>query len=181
MTYKKDGPSHLLEFFKLTITICLKKDISYRKCLIYDQDLRINVDRHGKSQTDKHTTGICLDRLMNKITDVRKIQNILQACIYLLSGKSHHGSIEIDIFNSGIFHIKSGSKFQKRRNTSIYHNFAAGWIQYTGDDLKNCGFTGTIGSDNSHSLSSFYFKTHIPQCIMLPHRNLKSQCLLQTV
>ena len=55
MAYKKDGPSHLLEFFELTVAFCLEENISYRKCLIYDQDLRIDIDRHCKSKADKHT------------------------------------------------------------------------------------------------------------------------------
>ena len=162
VAYKKDCPTHFLKFFEFTITFCLKEHIPYRKCLINDQNFRIDIDCNGKSQTNEHTTGICFDRLMYKIADVCKIQNILQSGINLLFGKTHHSSIEIYVLNPGILHIKPGSQFQQSGNSPIYCDFSASRIQYTGNDLEDRGFTGTICPDNSHCFSSFYIKADIP-------------------
>ena len=77
VAYKENGSSHIFKFFKFTITFCLEEHVANRKSLINDQNLRVNVDCNSKSQTNEHTAGICLDRLIYKITDVCKVQNIL--------------------------------------------------------------------------------------------------------
>ena len=51
--------------------------------LIYHQDLRINIDRNSKSQTHEHTAGISLYRLVDKVSNVRKFQNIIQSGVNL--------------------------------------------------------------------------------------------------
>ena len=113
MAYKQNGLSHFLELFEFPVTFCLEKYISYGKSLINDQDLRIDIDSYRKSQTHEHTTGVCFYRLIDKITDICKIQNRLQLGIDLFPGKTDHASVEIYIFKSGIFSVKSGSQFQK--------------------------------------------------------------------
>ena len=83
MTYKQDRLALFLKFLKLVITFCLKEHVAYRQRLIYHQDLRINIDRNSKSQTHEHTAGISLYRLVDKVSNVRKFQNIIQSGINL--------------------------------------------------------------------------------------------------
>ena len=84
MADKQNGLAQLLELFKFMITLCLEEHVSHRQSLIYNKDLRVNVDGHGKSQPHKHTAGIGLHRLMDKFADISKIQNGLQSVIDLL-------------------------------------------------------------------------------------------------
>ena len=84
VTDKQNRLPLLLEFFELPITLCLEENISDRQCLIDNQNLRIDIDRHSKSQPHKHTAGVCLDRLVHKVTDIGKVQNILQSRVDLL-------------------------------------------------------------------------------------------------
>ena len=49
MGYEKNGLSSLLEFLELPVAFGLKENVSDRQRLVYDQDLRINVDRNGKA------------------------------------------------------------------------------------------------------------------------------------
>ena len=73
MADEDDGLAHLLKFFKFVITFCLEENVSHRQSLVYDQDLRLNVDSHRKCQTHEHTAGISLARLVHIVTDVRKL------------------------------------------------------------------------------------------------------------
>ena len=166
MTYKKNGFSHLFKFFKLPVTFRLKKDISYGKCFIYDQNFRFDINSYRKSQSHKHTTGIRFYRLVYKISDICKIQDILQFCIDLFFAKSDHLTVQIHVFDTGILSVESGSQFQQRGDSSIHHHFSLCGIQYAGDNFQNRGFTGTIRSDNSHGLPLFHLKTYVVQSIM---------------
>ena len=118
---------------------------------------------------------------MYKISDIGKIQDILQPGINLLSGKSHHGAVQIYIFDTCVLHVKTGSQFQKRRNPSIYNYLASCRIQYACNNLQDSGFTGTVCADDSHCLASFDIEAHIMQGIVLPDRYFEAKSFFQSV
>ena len=131
----QNGGALFADLFHSPVTFGLEEYVTYRKRLIYDQDLRIYVDSQCKSQTYEHTTGIGLYRLVYEITDLRKIQDILKLCIHLFFRIAHHGTVHVYIFNSGIIHIESGSQFQKCGYFSVYIHLTGRRCQYTGNDL----------------------------------------------
>ena len=109
----QNGGALFADLFHSPVTFGLEEYVTYRKRLIYDQDLRIYVDGQRKSQTHKHTAGISLYRLVYEISDLCKIQDILQLCIHLFFRISHHGTVHVYIFNSCIIHVETGTQFQK--------------------------------------------------------------------
>ena len=131
----EDRCSPLLDLLHLPVTFCLKEYVSDGQGLVDDQDLRLHVNVKRKCQTDEHTAGVGLYRLIDKIADIRKIQNILQLFIHLFPGIPHHGAVHIDIFNSGVVHIEPGSKFQKRGDLSLHVHLTGGRCEDAGDDL----------------------------------------------
>ena len=135
MSYHQYGSTLFADFLHTAVAFGLEKHIAHRQSLIHDQYLRIHIDGKRKCQTDEHTAGIGLYRLMHKVPDLRKLQDILKLGIHLFSGVAHHGTIHIYIFNSGIVHIKTGSKFQKSGNLSVYIHLSRGGSQYAGNDL----------------------------------------------
>ena len=167
VAYEQNGLTHFLELLEFSVTFCLEKYITYGKRLINDQDLRIDIDGHRKSQTHEHTTGVCFYRLMDKLSNICKIQDRLQLGINLLSGKTDHTSVEIYILKSGIFSVKSCSKLQKSGNPSIYGNFSTCRRKYACDDLQDRRFTRSIGSDDSYCFPFMHLKRYVVQSIVL--------------
>ena len=165
------------------IAFCLEKYITNRQCLIYNQDLRIDIDGNCKGKTYKHTAGIGFHRLMDIISDICKSKDIIQLCVDLFLRKADHGTVQIHILKPGIFHIKTGSQFQKGRNTSIDLHFPCGRCQHSCDDLKDRGLPGTVHSDDPYTFSFVNIKIHIMKGIMLPVFFLSGQAkrLFQTV
>ena len=161
MAYKQDGFAHFLEFIKLVVTLCLEKNISHGKRFIHNQNFRFNIDCHRKGKPDKHTGRISFYRLMHKLSDICKIQYILQFFINLFLGKPNHGSVQIDVFQTGIFHVEPCAEFQQSRNPSVYGHIPFGGIKYPGDNFQNRGFSGAVGTDNPHRLPLLYGKRHI--------------------
>ena len=138
MADKDDGLTHLLKFFEFMIAFRLKENIPYRQRFVHDQDLRIDIDRHRKGKTHKHTAGIGLHRLVDIFADIRKFQNRIQLLIDFFLRKSDHGSVQIDIFNPIILIIKACSQFQQRRNTSIDGHAASAGVQNACNDFQDC-------------------------------------------
>ena len=88
VTYKQNSFALFLKFLELMIAFRLKKYITYRKCFIHYQDLRIYVDSHSKGQAYKHTTGVGLYRLMDKVTNICKTEDFIQPCVDFFFGKA---------------------------------------------------------------------------------------------
>ena len=166
MTYHQQCFSHFTKLFKFTKAFCLEENVSDGKCLIDNEDLRLNINGNGKSQTDEHTAGIRLYRLIHEFTDICKTQDIIHSGIDFLSGKSIHGSIQINILNSGVLSIETGSQFQQCGNSSVYIHLAFCRIQNTGNNFQHRGFSGTVRTDNADGFSTSYMEADIPQCIM---------------
>ena len=131
----EDRCSPLLDLLHLPVTFCLEEYVSDGQGLVDDQDLRLHINVERKRQTDEHTAGVCLHRLIDKIADIRKIQDILQLLIHLLPGIAHHRAVHIDIFDSGVVHVEAGTKLQKCGDLSLHVHLACGRCEDTGDDL----------------------------------------------
>ena len=165
----------LLEFFELPITLCLEKDVPDRQCLIDNQNLRIDIDRHSKSQPHKHTAGVRLDRLVHKVADIGKVQNILQSRIDLFLGKADHRPLQIDVLHARIFHVKSCAKLEQRGNPTVHDHLSGRRIQHAGDNLQDRRLPGSVRTDDPNCLTLRHLKIHIRQCIVLPITFLSGQ------
>ena len=135
VTYEQDRLTLLLKFFEFVIAFRLEEHIADRKCFVHDQDFRLDIDSQRKGQTHEHTGGIGLHRLMYKVPDIGKSQDIVQLGIDLFFGKTDHRAVQIDILQPRIFGIKSGSQFQQGGNAPVYVHLAGSGIQHTGNDL----------------------------------------------
>ena len=135
MGYHQDRGALLADLLHAAVALGLEKYVAYGQCLIHDQDLRLHIDGQGKCQTDEHTAGIGLHRLVDKISDIRKIQDFLKLCIHFLLGKAHHGAVHVDIFNSRVVHIETSTQLQKGGDHAIDLHLSRGRRQDSGNDL----------------------------------------------
>ena len=165
------------------IAFCLKKYVSYREGLVHNQYFRINIDRHRKGKPDKHTAGVSFYRLIDIISDIRKVQNAFQLSINFLLGKTDHCPVQVNVLNAVVFHIEAGTQFQQCRNPAVYFHVSRSGIQDTGNNFQNRGFAGTVRPDNSHRLSLTDIHIDIPQGIvfLIPLFAGQSQSLFQPV
>ena len=70
------------------IAFFLKHLIANRQCFIHHQEVRLNMRLNGKGQPYGHATGVHLDRLMDEITDVCKVEDGIQAFFNFVVGQS---------------------------------------------------------------------------------------------
>ena len=135
MRHKNDRLSCFLKLIEFAVTFRLEKNISHAQSLIYDQDIRLHIDSHRECQPREHTAGIGLHRLMDKLSDLRKGDDVIQFPPHLFICKPHHSPVEENILQPCIFHIEPGSQFQQGADFSINLHRAAGRRQNAGDDL----------------------------------------------
>ena len=133
--HHQDGGAVLPDLLHTPVALGLEKHVAHRQGLVHNKDLRLHIDGQGKGQTDEHTAGIRLHRLIHKIADVGKVQDLLELFIHLRLCVPHHGAVHINIFNSRIIHIEAGSQLQKSRDLPVHLDRTGGGGQDAGDDL----------------------------------------------
>ena len=132
---KEHGLPLLLELIELVVALRLKEDVSHGEGLIHDQNLRLDVDRHGEGEPHEHTRGIRLDRLIDIFPDVGKIQNRVDLLRDLLLREADHRAVQIDILNPIVLHVEARAELEERRNPAADLHVAARRIEDAGDDL----------------------------------------------
>jgi len=88
--------------------------------LIDDQDVRVDVGGHRKSQPQHHAAGVRLDRLLHEIADLRKRGDGLEASGDLPPAEPEHGAVEEDVLPPGKIGVEAGAQFQQRGHPSSH-------------------------------------------------------------
>ncbi|MPM95990.1 hypothetical protein SDC9_143146 [bioreactor metagenome] len=69
--------------------------------------------RHRESQAHVHTTGITLDRCIQKLFDLREGHDLIKFSIYLGTLHAQNGTVEVDVLPTGELGVKTGAHLQQ--------------------------------------------------------------------
>ena len=86
----------------------LKRGVTYRQGLVHDQHIGIDICRNGESQTHEHTARICSNRTIDELTDIGKLDYLVEAFRNLLLAQSKKHGIEDYVFPAGVLHVETG-------------------------------------------------------------------------
>ena len=75
VTHEEDGFSFGFEAPHTIETSMLEDQIPHRQCLVYQEDVRVDVNGHRTRESHEHPGGIGLDRPIDKIADLREFQD----------------------------------------------------------------------------------------------------------
>ena len=130
MRYEDDGLSLLFKVFQRLEAFLLEGDIAHSQGFIDEQDIRVNLGRDGKTQSDIHTSRIGLYRGVDKITNIRKGDDGIHLLVDLFSGQAQDGAIEVDVLPTGQFLLKASAQLQKSHCLAINVNSPLAWLGY---------------------------------------------------
>ena len=121
----ENGSSVLSDLLHAAVALGLEEHISHGK---RSSTMRISgstlIDNAKASRTNIPLE-IGFHRLVNKVSDIRKFQDIRKLLVHLFFGKAHHGSVHVNILNAGVIHVEARSQLQKRRDNSTHPDLSA--------------------------------------------------------
>ena len=164
MGNKEDCFSCFLHLLKTTETLSLKSNITDGESFIDDQDVRVSIHSRCKSKPDIHAAGVGADRVLNKLADAGKLDDILETILNLFSGNTQQCRIQINILPTGKRGIKARAELQQRSQPAAHRYCAPRWSKRTAYHLKQGGFSGTVWADNPDRLSRSDLKADVIQC-----------------
>lgn len=112
MANEENGTALILDVFDSSKALALKGFVTYRKRLIHDEDVRININGGCEGEAHIHARRIGLYRLINKRTYIGKPCDLVETPFHLLTRYAEYRGVEEDIFSAGEFWIEAGTKFE---------------------------------------------------------------------
>src|SRR5918995_4398110 len=81
---EKDRGPRVLEVVHPLDRLLLECRVARGEGLVYDKDIRLDVDRDGEAQATTHPTRVGLDRLVHELPDVRESLDVVEALHHLV-------------------------------------------------------------------------------------------------
>ena len=135
MRNEEDGRPALLKRFDVSKAFGLKLGITNGQRFVNDQNIRIRLCLHSESKSDTHAARIRFNRLVDEISDARKIKNTVETLLDLLIGKSEQCAVHINIFTPSEFRIETRAKFQQRGDAPVGLYTAAAGVKRAANEL----------------------------------------------
>src|SRR5262249_33690756 len=80
----------------------------------YDENLRLQMGRHGKGQTDVHPAGIVLYGSVDKFFDFREGDDLVEFAVDLSLPHPQHSTVQVDILTARQLRMEASAYFQQR-------------------------------------------------------------------
>src|SRR3989338_1710493 len=125
MAYKQNSsPSLCRHLFHFSEAFLLELHIADGQYFVHDQNFRFQMGGNCKSQADIHATGVMLDGGIEKLFHFSKGDYLVEFIFYFGLAHAEDRAIEINIFPSTEFGMKTGSDFQQTSHAALDRNLA---------------------------------------------------------
>src|SRR5277367_894369 len=151
---------NLVHFLEASI---LKHDIADAQHFVHDQDVGIDVRRHGEPQPGVHAGRVSFYRSIDEVGETRELHDGVEFSIDLLPIHAQDGAVQVDIFSSGEVGMKSGPHFDEGGEPAMHINRPPGRFHNAGNELQNGAFACSISADNSERFSTIKSKTDLTE------------------
>ena len=141
----------------------LKACIAYRKDLINDQDLRLQMRRHSERQPDIHAAAVALHRRVEKSFDFGEVNDLVEFLPDLRPGHPEDRSVQKDVLATGQFRVKAGADLQQACDTAAYDRPSTIRLSDAAEYLEQRRFAGSVPPDNSEHLAALHLEAHVAQ------------------
>ena len=143
--------------------LLLKRLVANRQHLVRNQDIGPDAGGHGKAQAHIHARGIGFDRLVDKIGQFGKGDNLRHQGLGFRALQAQHGRGKIDILPPGVFRVKTRAQLQQRPHPTGHLDGTGRGPGHAGDELEQGGFARAVAPDNAARLAGFQVQIHVPQ------------------
>src|SRR5581483_9195347 len=122
--------------------------ITNGKHFINQQNVRVDVDRHGKAEPGVHARRIVLHRNIDESIQLGKLHNRVKAFRHLSPLHAENRGIEENIVPPRELRVKASAQLEQCRYSTIHADGTAGWGEDSSNELEKRALAGPIRADN---------------------------------
>src|SRR5262249_23196782 len=119
MAYEEDRAPSARDLTDLAETLLLKVRVANRQNFIDQQDLRIEMGRHGEGKFRIHPTRVALSRSVEESFDLGKGDDRIEMALDFPLAHSQDSAAEEDVFAARELGMESGSDLQEAADPPI--------------------------------------------------------------
>ena len=109
-------PGHILH---LAEALLLEGGVADGEDLVHDQDLGLEVGRHGEGEAHEHAARVALHRRVEEPTDLAELDDLVELALDLGSRHPQDGAVELDVLASGELGVEPGADLEQARHPAL--------------------------------------------------------------
>ena len=158
MAYEQDRPAFSGDIAHLAQAFALEFRIPYRQDFVDDQNVRLEVSRHGEGQAQVHSARVVLDRGVEEGLDFGELNDLVELAVDLGPLHTEDGPVEVHVFAAGKLRMEARADFQERTDAADDVGPTFGGLRHPRQDLEQRALAGTVSSDHAQHLSPLNLK-----------------------
>ena len=151
------------EFRELVETLVGESLVADRQHFVHQQHFGIDMDRNRESQAHIHARRVGLDRRVDEILHLRKLDDLVEAVLDLFLAEAKHDAVDEDVLAAGDLGVKAGAQFDQRRDAAIDLDLALSGPRDAGHALEQRALAGAVAADHAVGASLGYRKRDVAQ------------------
>jgi len=140
----------LVELHDFVQRFLLERLVADSERLVNDQDVWPDVDCDGEAQSHVHPGGVGLDRHVDELLELRKLDYPVEALMYLTALETKDGAVQKHVLTARELGMKPSTQLKKRRDTAPDQDFAHVRLDDPSRKLKKRALASTILADDPH-------------------------------
>src|SRR5204863_2806656 len=136
------------ELVELLEALLLELGIPYGEHLVDQQDVWVDVDRHGETQPHVHARRVVLHRRVDEVLEAGERDDLVESLVELLLGQAEDRAIEEDVLPPCQLGVEAGTELEERRDLAVSLDTVAFGAQDVGHALEQRALARSVLADD---------------------------------
>src|SRR5262245_27599169 len=119
MADENDGSPSTTNVLHFANAFILESRIADSQNFINQQNLWLQMGRHGESQSHIHATGIMLNRRVNELFDFGERDDLIKFTAYFAASHSEIRAVQVDVLPSAKFRMETRADFEQASDAAV--------------------------------------------------------------
>src|SRR5207249_7906474 len=147
MTDKQDRAALARDVAHLAEALPLKCNVADREYLVDDQDVGLEVGRHGEREPHIHAARVVLDRRVQEGFDTGKVDYLIELALNLPTPHAENCTVHVDVLAPGEFAVKPGPDLKETAEVAVDDGSTAGGLGQSAKNLQQRAFASSVAPD----------------------------------
>ena len=121
--------------------------------LVDEQDVGLDVDRHGEAQTDVHARRVVLHLVVDELLELGELDDLVEALADLPARQPEQRAVQVDVVPAGELGLEARAELQHRRELAADDDLAGGRLQDAGDALEQRRLARAVPAEDARRSS----------------------------
>jgi hypothetical protein len=169
MGHEHDGAALALELLDALHALALEGLVTDRQHLVDQQDVRVDVDRHGERQAHGHAARVELHLRVDELLDAGEINDRIEVGFGLPAGEPEDRRVQVDVLAPGQVAVEAGAELQQGGEPAAALDVAGVRGEDPADHREQGALARAVGADEPERLGGLELERHALQRPELLH------------